>query len=569
MVSKDLRSALVGCILVFLILAGPCAAEQNIVATGGVAIGHDVENSSITIGIPAEKLPSIIEAATKDWRALTDQQKQNIDELQRVLGVNENALKAFFATLGDKEVPISHLSDKLVEIAGHYKELLAQSGPSSGDSPEIAKIKNAARDAVEAGQLDRADELLEQVEKLQEAAIAAEQLELAHVLAQRGQLAMSQLRYQGAAQQFADAAKRVPEERGDIRLHYLDQEADALYHQGHERGDNTALKAAIERYRRLLTLRPRDRVPLDWAMTQVNLGNVLTDLGRRESATARLEEALVAYRAALGEYTPERAPLNWATTQTDLGNALFALGERESDTAHLEEAVSAYRAALEVRTRDRVPLQWAMTQMNLGNALEALGERESDTAHLEDAVAAYRSALEERTRERTPLDWAMTQMNLGTALEMLGEWEGGTARLEEAVSAYRAALEVRTRDRVPLQWAMTQMNLGNALETLGEREAGTARLEDAVAAYRAALEERTRERTPLDWELTQYALGTALRALGERESATVRLKTLQEAVEAWDACLTIAKLAWPPQWLAVVQGRRDETQAEIGRLTAR
>jgi len=161
----------------------------------------------------------------------------------------------------------------------------------------------------------------------------------------------------------------------------------------------------------------------------------------------------------------------------------------------------------------------------------------------------------------------MTQMNLGAALEMLGEWEGGTARLEEAVTAYRAALEVRTRERVPLDWAMTQMNLGNALETLGEREAGTARLEEAVTAYRAALEERTRERTPLDWEVTQYALGTALRALGERESATVRLETLQEAVVAWDACLTVAKLAWPPQWVAAVQSRRDETQAEIGRLS--
>ena len=63
-------------------------------------------------------------------------------------------------------------------------------------------------------------------------------------------------------------------------------------------------------------------------------------------------------------------PLDWAMTQNNLGNALSTLGERESGTARLEEAVAAYRAALEERTRERVPLDWAMTQNNLGNALQ-------------------------------------------------------------------------------------------------------------------------------------------------------------------------------------------------------
>jgi tetratricopeptide (TPR) repeat protein len=163
----------------------------------------------------------------------------------------------------------------------------------------------------------------------------------------------------------------------------------------------------------------------------------------------------------------------------------------------------------------------------------------------------------------------MTQMNLGAALETLGERESGTAHLEEAVATYRAVLEKYMRNQLPLKWAMTQMNLGNALEALGERESGTAHLQEAVAAYRVALEERTRERTPLDWAVTQNALGIALRALGDRESGTARLEELGEAVAAWDACLTIAKSAWPPEWVKFVQTRRDETEAEIGRLSAR
>ena len=88
-------------------------------------------------------------------------------------------------------------------------------------------------------------------------------------------------------------------------------------------------------------------------------------LGGRESGTEKLEEAVAAYRAALEEYTRERVPLQWAMTQMNLGTALLRLGGRESGTEKLEEAVAAYRAALEEYTRERVPLDWAGTQNNL------------------------------------------------------------------------------------------------------------------------------------------------------------------------------------------------------------
>ena len=48
-------------------------------------------------------------------------------------------------------------------------------------------------------------------------------------------------------------------------------------------------------------------------------------LGERESGTGRLEGAVTAYRAALEEQTRERVPLDWAMTQNNLGNALERL----------------------------------------------------------------------------------------------------------------------------------------------------------------------------------------------------------------------------------------------------
>ncbi|MEX2264131.1 MAG: tetratricopeptide repeat protein, partial [Bryobacteraceae bacterium] len=207
----------------------------------------------------------------------------------------------------------------------------------------------------------------------------------------------------------------------------------------------------------------------DRARLLFSYGLIQTVIGEQSGESARLEEAVAAFREMLREWTRERVPLDWAMTQNNLGNALGRLGERESGTARLGEAVAAYREALREWTRERTPLDWAMTQNNLGNALRSLGERESGTARLEEAVAACREALLERTRPRVPLDWAMTQNNLGNALTRLGERESGTGRLEQAVAAYREALQERTRERVPLDWAMTQNNLGNALWRLGER----------------------------------------------------------------------------------------------------
>ncbi|MCW2306303.1 tetratricopeptide (TPR) repeat protein [Rhodobium gokarnense] len=331
---------------------------------------------------------------------------------------------------------------------------------------------------------------------------------------------------------------------------------------GETKGDNAALLFAIAAYRAALEERTRERVPLDWAATQNNLGNALGILGARESGTERLKEAVDAYRAALKEWTRERAPLQWAAAQNNQGNVLRILGQRESGRERLQEAVDAYRAALEEWPRERAPIQWATAQNNLGNALSTLGERESGTERLKEAVTAYRAALEERTRERVPLDWAMTQNNLGTALRDLGERESGTERLKEAVAAYRAALEELTRERVPLDWAATQDNLGNALKTLGERESSTERLEGAAAAYRAALEERTRERVPLQWAATQNNLGNVLSRLGERESGTERLN---EAVDAYRVALKERTRERVPLDWAMTQNNLGTALATLGR----
>ena len=103
--------ALCSLVLGASIAAGECQA-QNVKAVEGVAAGRDIRDSQINIGITGEQLKSAIEAAAKGA-----EQQETINALQKHLGVNEEALKAFFAILGENEVPIEQLTRKLVEIA--------------------------------------------------------------------------------------------------------------------------------------------------------------------------------------------------------------------------------------------------------------------------------------------------------------------------------------------------------------------------------------------------------------------------------------------------------------------
>jgi tetratricopeptide (TPR) repeat protein len=548
-------------------------AQQVRADTGGIAIGGSVTGSTVIIGIPQEKVDELVRDAKRPLEELTTQQKENIALLKEKLDLNVSQVRAALGILGENDIAPERLAAKLVEIAGRFKDLQATASAQPSDDPKIAALKADAQKAVEAGELAKADALLAVVETEQRRSLDRFAVNAAETSGRRGEIALTRLRYAEAAKHFANAAAVFPPNstHEDERIGYLEREADALYQQGDEFGDNDALLSAIKLYKRLGELIPREGVPLQWAWTQNSLGVALWRFGEREKGTEKLDAAVALFREALKERTRDRAPLHWAETQNNLGLALWRLGERDTGPARLQEAIAAFREALKEWTRDRTPLLWGGTQNNLGIVLDELGERESGTAKLKEAVETYREALKELTRERVPLDWAQTQDNLGNALSTLGSRENRMPLLQEAVSAHREALKERTRERVPLQWAQTQDNLANALLRLGELDAGTTKLEEAIAARHEALKERTRERVPLQWAATQNNLGHTLSSLGERESGTARL---EEAVVAYrEARSEWTRERMPLDWarslgsegltlMVLAQRRRDAAMAK-------
>ena len=330
-----------------------------------VRVEGNLSISDVTVGFTAEQVRTLIEAATRGA-------DEKIAEAGRQLGVTQGAMRAMLATVGEADIPDERLLEKLAEVFEQTRKAAAAIDALRPESSVAQQHVVKASEAAASGDRNEARRHLQAARAAAEGAAAQQMLQAARAVAAEAELALTGLDYADGARLFGEAASLVPSgepgEKGDL----LRRQADALQRQGEERGDNAALRRAITVYGSALELLLRERVPLQWAVTQNNLGAALATLGQRQSGTARLEEAVAAYRAALLEWTRERVPLDWATTQNNLAAALQRLGERESGTARLEEAVAAFRGALLERTRERVPLDWAMTQNNLGNALWTL-----------------------------------------------------------------------------------------------------------------------------------------------------------------------------------------------------
>ena len=226
--------------------------------TGGIAIGGSVTGSTVIIGIPQEKVKELVRDTKRSLEELTVQQRENIALLKEKLDLNLGQVRAALSILGENNIPPERLAAKLVEVAERFKELQATASAQPSDSPTIISLKANAQQAIDAGELAKADALLAHVETEQRGALDRLAVNAAETSARRGEIALTRLHYGEAATHFANAAAVFLPNSAyeDKRISYLQKEASALYQQGHEFGDNGALLSAIERYKRLVELRP-------------------------------------------------------------------------------------------------------------------------------------------------------------------------------------------------------------------------------------------------------------------------------------------------------------------------
>lgn len=218
------------------------------------------------------------------------------------------------------------------------------------------------------------------------------------------------------------------------------------------------------------------------------LGISLGVLGAREDGTKHLEQAVSVLTDNLDISGRDRFPMEWANTQVNLGIAHKNLGEREQGTTHKELAIQCFKAALKVFTRQQNPTEWAMVQMNLGNAYKNLGRLEAQSTNLTKAVEAYLRALEVITREQSERDWLMTQMNLANARRHLGNREPGTNQLTLAKDTLTFVIAAISYEENPILWAKANASLANVEKNFFDKNGSLSHLNRATELLARAKE---------------------------------------------------------------------------------
>lgn len=112
-------------------------------------------NSTITIGVPAEKVEELIRLRTKDlkFNDLTEAQRENNTQLKKALNLTQGQVKHALEIVGEANVSPERVEAKLVEIAEKFKELQLAADAQPGDDVKITAMKGDVQNAIQNGEL--------------------------------------------------------------------------------------------------------------------------------------------------------------------------------------------------------------------------------------------------------------------------------------------------------------------------------------------------------------------------------------------------------------------------------
>ncbi|MCI5223729.1 MAG: hypothetical protein D3924_13930 [Candidatus Electrothrix sp. AR4] len=161
--------------------------------------------------------------------------QKRFEALRDKYAVTDSSLASFFKILDQKKVQPGDLDAKLREIAAQYKELLARLETVQSEDPEVVQLKKEARQAIEAGDYAKAEDLLNQAETLdlqaieeldkQEKQIAQAKRQLrisaAASRAENARLQRVQLHYAKATEYWKKAVDLLPPESRKKQADYL------------------------------------------------------------------------------------------------------------------------------------------------------------------------------------------------------------------------------------------------------------------------------------------------------------------------------------------------------------
>ncbi|MGI8426308.1 MAG: tetratricopeptide repeat protein [Actinomycetota bacterium] len=352
------------------------------------------------------------------------------EDFQRVseeLGVTKAALASFFKVLDKQEVAREDLDSTLRDFAKRYKQLEEDLKRYTSDDPEVAALREQARAALEAGEFDRAEQLLNEASakdlaaaERQESVARQRRLSAAQSKANNGDLKRTQFAYREAAEYYRQAAALVPAEALVQRAEYLNLQGRAL----HEAGD---YRDAEGPFMQALALREQALGPEhpDVATSLNNLAELYDTQGRYAKAEPLYQRSLAIREQALGLDHP------------DVGESLNNLAELYRAQAQYAKAEPLYQRSLGIREQalgSEHP-EVAASLSNLAGLYHAQGQYAKAEPRFERALAIL-----EKTLGPEHPDVAKNLNNLAEHYRVQGQYAKAEPLYQRAVTIDEEAL---------------------------------------------------------------------------------------------------------------------------------
>ena len=395
------------------------------------------------------------------------------------LAVTESALASFFKILEEQQVPLGDLDSKLREIAGQHKELLTRLETVQSQDQEVRRLKDEARQAIEAGKYAEAEELLNQaeardVQAIEELEQAARQRRISAAASceDNAMLQRIQFRHAKAAEYWQKATDLLPEDEKMYRGYYLLAAGYDLYR-------ISRYKEALPLYEQSLSIRQEIGDKAGEGTTLNNISQIYKVRGDYATALKYLEQSLNISQN-IGDKTQEGITLNnisqiyhdWGDYATALkhlkqslricretgnraveGVTLNNIGEIHRVCGNYDTALPFYEQSLcisqEIGNKDK---EWSVLN-NIGLIYQAWGDYTS-------ALRLYEQSLTiSREIKNLAGEW--------TILNNIGQTYQAQVAYAAALTSYKHSLNICTEIGDRRGEALTRWNIGYIYEIQG------------------------------------------------------------------------------------------------------
>ena len=275
------------------------------------------------------------------------------------LGATEQLVNGFFTTLLEQEVPRNQWDSKLREIAAIHKELLARLEIVQSEDPQVVKLKQEAKQAIEAGDYAKAERMLENIAKQYSISAAETYVELAR-------LQRIQLRYAKAAEYWQKAATLLPQESKKERADYLNDAGYNLY-------SIASYSEALPLYEQSLVISREIGGEAEEGTLLNNISQIYYARGDYDTALTYLEQSL-SIRRKIGDQAGE------GTTLNSISGIHWAQGNYGIALKFLEQSLAIRR-----KIGDQVGE--SATLSNIGTIYYARGNHDTALKNLEQSLS--------------------------------------------------------------------------------------------------------------------------------------------------------------------------------------